>query len=538
MEKHLTLNREELQKNLWKTANRMRGSIDLRLFQHYVLGLICYRFISESMTQHINKKQKDAGKVNFNYEEISDEQAEKIRNIIVKQKGFFVLPSELFINVVKRAIDNQDLNETLKKIFNNIEGSSVGEESEEDVKGLFESLDFNSNELGINSNEKNKRISEMLLSISEIPFGDFSDSSIDVFGDAYEYLMTMFSSEGGKKGGEHFTPQEVSELLVDLAKVEKEGTVKVYDPTCGSGSLLLKYSKVFQNKNRRIKYYGQENVPTTYNLCRMNMFLHNINFNDFDIQRGDTLLQPKHDETFDVIVSNPPYSYGKGIPRGWKREYSESILLNDERYSPAGALAPKSNADWAFTMHIIYRLENSGKAAVLQFPGSLYRTNTKAEPRIRKYFIDQNFIDTVIILPENLFFTTSISVSLIVLRKNKQNDNNVLFIDATKEFSKNPNKGTNGYDSNRLSQTNREAILKLVRDRKDTINLSALVENQKIAENEYIIHPDSYVEKEDVSQKINIDELNKEIDDIVLRQDKLRVSIKAIINDLESKENE
>ncbi len=534
MEKHLTLNRQELQKNLWRTANRMRGSIDLRLFQHYVLGLICYRFISESMTQHINKKQKDAGKIGFNYEEISDEQAEKIRNIIVKQKGFFVLPSELFINVVKRAIDNQDLNEMLKKTFNNIEGSSVGEESEEDVKGLFESLDFNSNELGINSNEKNKRISEMLLSIREIPFGDFSDSSIDVFGDAYEYLMTMFSSEGGKKGGEHFTPQEVSELLVELAKVKKNGTIKVYDPTCGSGSLLLKYSKVFKNRNHRIKYYGQENVPTTYNLCRMNMFLHDINFNDFDIQRGDTLLEPKHEDTFDIIVSNPPYSYGKGIPGGWRKEKGESILLNDERYSPAGDLAPPSNADWAFTMHIISRLNNSGKAAILQFPGSLYRTNTKGEKRIRKYFIDKNFIDTVILLPESLFFTTSISVSLIVLRKNKQNDNQVLFIDATKEFSKNPNKGTNGNDSNRLSQGNREAILKLVRDRKDAINLSALVENQKIAENEYIIDPNSYIKKEDTSEKININELNQEIEDIIIRQGKLRESIKEIINDLES----
>ncbi len=430
-------------------------------------------------------------------------------------------------------MDNLDLNEKISKIFKNIEDSSLGEESEEDIKGLFDDLDLRSSRLGGGVIEKNEKIRNLLQSVDDFKFDNYNENKIDVFGDAYEFLMRMYASSAGKSGGEFFTPQEVSELMAKIALIDKKDTIKVYDPACGSGSLLLKYSKIFDNEGKTIEYFGQESNHTTYNLCRINMFLHGVSFNNFDIKYGDSLLCPKHrDEKFDAIVSNPPYSYGKGIkPNGWRKDKSESILLQDERFVSASDLAPKKYADWAFSLHILHHLKSSGIAVILKNPTALSRGGK--EQKIREYFIRENLIDTIIQLPKNLFFTVDIDVSLMVLKKNYR-DNSVLFIDAKNEFIKNLGRANKGKDKNILSKHNIQNILDLVRNRKNILDKATLVENRKIIENGCVLTPSIYVTKKATKKKTNIIKLNKEIKDIVSRQEILRKEIDAIVADLES----
>jgi len=510
--------RDELHRTIWQIANDLRGSIDGWDFKSYVLGMLFYRFISENLTSYINEGERRAGNPDFDYASISDEEAEFGRSETVKDKGFYILPSELFENVRRNAKNDPNLNETLSRVFKNIENSAKGMPSEKDFKGLFDDIDVNSNKLGPTVAKRNEKLVKIINAVGDLQLGDYQDNSIDTFGDAYEYLMTMYASNAGKSGGEFFTPQEVSELLARIAVVGKTEVNKVYDPACGSGSLLLKFAKVLGKENIRLGFFGQEINLTTYNLCRINMFLHDIGFEKFDIAHGDTLTDPKHwdDEPFDAIVSNPPYSIR------WEGD-SNPVLINDPRFSPAGLLAPKSKADLAFTMHMLSWLSTTGTAAIVEFPGVLYRGG--AEQKIRKYLIDNNYVDAVIQLPPDLFFGTTIATCVIVLKRSKA-DNAVLFIDASAEFVRGGNK-------NKLSEANREKILDAYVARRDIDHFARLVPNSDIAENEYNIAVSSYVEQNNVTEEVDIEKLNARIAEIVIRQQKLREAIDEIVADLE-----
>lgn len=511
--------REELHKAIWSIADDLRGAVDGWDFKQYILGIMFYRYISENITKYINDGERKAGDKDFDYSKLTDEEAESVREDLVKEKGFFILPSELFCNVCKEAKNHkEDLNEILENIFNNIENSAKGAESEDDFAGLFEDIDVNSNKLGATVTKRNERLIKILDGINGLNLGDYQDNSIDAFGDAYEFLMTMYASNAGKSGGEFYTPQEVSELLTRLAVVGKTSVNKVYDPACGSGSLLLKASKVLGKDNVRNGFYGQEINLTTYNLCRINMFLHDIGYDKFNIACEDTLISPQHwdEEPFEVIVSNPPYSIK------WAGD-DNALLINDPRYSPAGVLAPKSKADFAFIMHSLAWLATNGTASIVCFPGILYRSG--AEQKIRKYLIDNNFVDCIIQLPDNLFFGTSIATCIMVLKKSKK-DNSTLFIDATNYCVKVTN-------NNILADKNINDIVEIFTNREDIEFVSKLVSNKEIAENDYNLSVSTYVEKEDTREVIDINILNKEIEEIVARENILRDEINKIISEIE-----
>lgn len=509
--------REELHKTIWKIANELRGSVDGWDFKQYVLGLLFYRFISENIENYVNENQRKAGITDFQYRNISDEEALLGKSQILDEKGFFILPSELFCNIRKGADKNENLNVVISNVFNNIESSARGSASEDDVKGLFDDFTID-NKLGNTVDERNEKLVKLLNAIGDLNFGDYEDNNIDLFGDAYEFLMTMYASSAGKSGGEFFTPQEVGELLARIVIMDKTSVNKVYDPACGSGGLLLKFAKILGKENVREGFFGQEINLTTYNLARINMFLHNINYNNFSIERGDTLIHPAHwnDEPFDAIVSNPPYSIkwaGKSNP----------ILINDERFAPAGILAPESKADLAFTMHMLSWLSPKGTAAIVEFPGVLYRGG--AEQKIRQYMIDNNFVDTVIQLPSDLFFGTSIATCVLVLKKNKS-DNNILFVDASEEFVRNTNK-------NKLSDENINNIVNLLKDRVSVENKAYLAAYDEIKENDYNISVNSYLKTNTGEVEIDIEEVNKKIAEIVPRQQQIREELEEIIKELE-----
>lgn len=518
--------RAELHKTIWRIANDLRGAVDGWDFKSYVLGMLFYRFISENLTAYLNAQERQAGHPDFDYAVLPDAEAEFGRVETVKEKGFYILPSELFANVRRRARDDANLNETLARVFAAIEGSAIGADSEDDIKGLFDDLDVNSGKLGPSVVKRNEKLVKLLDAIGDLPLGNgsdkrsgnFTDNTIDLFGDAYEYLMTMYASTAGKSGGEFFTPQEVSELLARIAVVGKTEVNKVYDPACGSGSLLLKFAKVLGHDNVRQGFFGQEINLTTYNLCRINMFLHDINFEKFDIAHGDTLTDPAHwdDEPFEAIVSNPPYSIR------WEGD-ANPLLINDPRYAPAGVLAPKSKADLAFTLHMLSWLAVNGTAAIVEFPGVLYRGG--AEQKIRQYLVDNNYVDTVIQLPPDLFFGTTIATCVIVLKKSKR-DNATLFIDASAEFVRMGNK-------NKLTEANQQKVLAAFIARADAAHFARLVENDAIAANGYNIAVSSYVEQPDTRETVDIQALNAEIARIVARQAELRTAIDAIVADLE-----
>ncbi|MBR5622961.1 MAG: type I restriction-modification system subunit M [Opitutales bacterium] len=513
-----TQERNELHRAIWQIANDLRGSVDGWDFKAYVLGMLFYRFISENLTTYINAEEERAGNSGFDYASLSDGEAELGREDTVKEKGFYILPSELFENVRREAKNDENLNETLSAVFKNIEASAKGAESEDDFKGLFADIDVNSPKLGNTVKNRNEKLVKILDAIGDLRFGNFSGNSIDAFGDAYEFLMTMYASNAGKSGGEFFTPQEVSELLARITVLGKNSVNKVYDPACGSGSLLLKFAKVLGKDKVRQGFYGQEINLTTYNLCRINMFLHDVNYDKFDIALGDTLTEPAHwdDEPFDAIVSNPPYSIH------WAGA-DNATLINDPRYSPAGVLAPKSKADLAFTMHMLHWLSTEGVAAIVEFPGVLYRGG--AEQKIRRYLIENNFIDTVIQLPPDLFFGTPIATCIIVLKKSKK-DNAVFFIDASAGFVRGGNK-------NKLAPENIEKILSAYAERKDVEHFSKLVPATEILENECNLSVSSYVEQEDTREEIDIVKLNAEIEAIVAREQQLREEINKIIAEIE-----
>ena len=511
--------RKELHRKIWAIADDVRGAVDGWDFKQYILGILFYRFISEHMADYFDHAEHEAGDLEFRYAELSDQEAEQdFKPGTVEDKGFFILPSQLFENVVEKASQNENLNEDLANIFQAIEKSAIGFKSEDDIKGLFDNLDTRSNILGRTVPEKNKRLSDILNGINSINFGNFEENDIDAFGDAYEFLISNYASNAGKSGGEFFTPQTVSKLLARLVMVGKDKINKVYDPTCGSGSLLLQMKKQYEDHILEDGFFGQEINMTNYNLARMNMFLHNINYNNFDIKRGDTLLNPQHleEKPFDAIVSNPPYSVkwvGDGDP----------TLINDDRFAPAGKLAPKSKADFAFIMHSLNHLSNKGRAAIVCFPGIFYRGG--AEKTIRQYLVDNNFVEAVISLPDNLFFGTSIATTILVLAKNKL-ENKTLFIDASKEFKKETN-------NNVLTDDNIEHIIELFSNYQNVDYKSALVDNDVIgSEQDYNLSVSTYVEQEDTREKIDIDVLNKEIAETVAKIDHLRAEIDKIVEEL------
>lgn len=510
--------RAELHRTIWGIANDLRGSVDGWDFKQYVLGMLFYRYISENLSTFIEKDEHEAGDVGFTYASLPDEDAEQIRADMVNTKGFFILPSELFCNVLEKAPSDENLNETLERVFKNIEGSAQGTESEGDFKGLFEDIDVNSNKLGGTVAKRNERLVKLMQGVAGMQLNNnYNDNTIDAFGDAYEFLMGMYASNAGKSGGEYYTPQEVSELLTHLTLVGKTEVNKVYDPACGSGSLLLKFAKILGKENVRQGFYGQEVNITTYNLCRINMFLHDIEYDKFNIAHGDTLTEPQHwdEEPFEAIVSNPPYSIK------WEGE-DNPILINDPRFSPAGVLAPKSKADLAFIMHSLSWLATNGTAAIVCFPGIMYRGGK--EQKIRKYLIDNNFVDCIIQLPDNLFYGTSIATCIMVLKKSKA-DNATLFIDASSECVKVTN-------NNKLSSENIQHVLDRYTAREDVQYISRLVPNTTVADNGYNLSVSSYVEKEDTREKVDIVALNAEIERIVKREQELRDEIDRIIAEL------
>ena len=514
--------RAELHKTIWKIANDLRGSVDGWDFKQYVLGTLFYRFISENLTNYLNEHQHKAGIKNFDYAKLSDKDAKFGRKETVLEKGFFILPSELFVNVRADAKNDPNLNETLSRVFRNIEASAVGSPSELDIKGLFDDMDVNSNKIGGTVIKRNELLAKLLDSVGELQLGNYADNSIDAFGDAYEYLMTMYASSAGKSGGEFFTPQEVSELLAKITVVGKKKVNRVYDPACGSGSLLLQFAKVLGKNNVTDGFFGQEINITTYNLCRINMFLHDINYEKFDIAHGDTLTDPVHwdDQPFDAIVSNPPYSIK------WDGD-DNPLMINDPRFSPAGVLAPKSKADLAFTMHILKWLATNGTAAIVEFPGVMYRGG--AEQKIRKYLIDNNFVDSVIQLPPDLFFGTGIQTYILVLRKSKR-DNTVSFINAEREFVRQGNK-------NKLSANNIQSILEVYKSKNDVDFFSKQVSYDEIVSNKYSLSVSLYVERLNTRQAIDIREISNSLDEITSKQEVARRQILKFIENYEEKKS-
>jgi len=510
--------RDELHRAIWAIADELRGAVDGWDFKNYVLGTMFYRYISENLTAYINGGEIEAGNTDFDYAKMSDVDAEEAREGLVEEKGFFILPSELFCNVRARAASDENLNETLERVFRNIEESAKGSQSEGSFAGLFDDFDVNSNKLGSTVAKRNERLAKLLDGVGAMNLGSVKDHDIDAFGDAYEYLMTMYASNAGKSGGEFFTPADVSELLTRLGTVGKKTVNKVYDPACGSGSLLLKAEKVLGKEAVINGFFGQEINITTYNLCRINMFLHDIGFDKFDIECEDTLTNPQHwdDEPFELIVSNPPYSIK------WEGD-ENPLLINDPRFAPAGVLAPKSKADLAFIMHSLSWLAANGTAAIVCFPGIMYRGG--AEQKIRKYLVENNYVDCVIQLPSNLFFGTSIATCIMVMKKGKS-DNKVLFIDATNECIKVTN-------NNKLTEENIQRIVSVFTNREDIEHFSHLASFEEIEGKDYNLSVSTYVEVEDTREKIDIKVLHAEIEQIVAREQVLRDEIAKIIAEIE-----
>lgn len=511
-----TAQRAELQAKIWKIANEVRGSVDGWDFKHFVLGTLFYRFISENFTNYI-----EGGDDSVNYAKLADDIiTPEIKDDAIRTKGYFIYPSQLFCNVVDKAHKNSNLNTDLKAIFTDIENSANGYESEQDIKGLFADFDTTSTRLGNTVEDKNKRLTAILKGVAELNFGSFEDSQIDLFGDAYEFLISNYAANAGKSGGEFFTPQNVSKLIAQLAMHKQTSVNKIYDPAAGSGSLLLQAKKHFDNHIIEDGFFGQEINHTTYNLARMNMFLHNVNYDKFNIQLGDTLTDPHFidDKPFDAIVSNPPYSVN------WVGS-DDPTLINDDRFAPAGVLAPKSKADFAFVLHALNYLSSKGRAAIVCFPGIFYRGG--AEQKIRKYLVDNNFVETVISLPANLFFGTSIGVNILVLSKHKS-ENTTQFIDATGEdFYK---KVTN---NNMLEDAHIEKIMQLFDSKENVEHIALNVDNAKIAENDYNLSVSSYVEAVDTREVIDIDVLNTELAETVNNITTLRTAIDNLIKEIE-----
>jgi type I restriction enzyme M protein len=506
--------RAQLQSQIWKIANDVRGAVDGWDFKQYVLGTLFYRFISENFAAYI-----EGGDDSVSYAKLPDNViTADIKDDAIKTKGYFIYPSQLFAKIAAGANTNESLNTDLAAIFTAIEASANGYPSEQDIKGLFADFDTTSNRLGNTVKDKNTRMAAVLKGVAELNFGNFVGSHIDLFGDAYEFLISNYAANAGKSGGEFFTPQHVSKLIAQLAMHKQTSVNKIYDPACGSGSLLLQAKKHFDQHLIEDGFYGQELNHTTYNLARMNMFLHNVNYDKFNVQLGDTLLNPHFgdDKPFDAIVSNPPYSV-KWIGS------DDPTLINDERFAPAGVLAPKSKADFAFVLHVLSYLSSKGRAAIVCFPGIFYRGG--AEQKIRQYLIDNNYVESVISLAPNLFYGTTIAVTILVLSKHKP-DTTTQFIDASGLFDKKTN-------NNELSEKHIDQIMQAFDSKANTAHFAQSIPYEKVAANDYNLSVSSYVEGKDTREVVDIGQLNAELKTTVAKIDRLRKDIDAIVAEIE-----
>ena len=514
-----TQQRAALQRQIWQIANEVRGAVDGWDFKQYVLGTLFYRFISENFASYI-----EGGDDSVNYAELTDNViSPEIKDDAIKTKGYFIYPSQLFSNIAKNASKNENLNTDLANIFTAIESSANGYPSEQDIKGLFADFDTTSNRLGNTVKDKNLRLTAVLNGVAALDFGDFEGSQIDLFGDAYEFLISNYAANAGKSGGEFFTPQHVSRLIAQLAMHKQTSVNKIYDPACGSGSLLLQAKKHFDNHVIQDGFFGQEINHTTYNLARMNMFLHNINYDKFDIQLGNTLLEPalRNEKPFDAIVSNPPYSV-KWIGS------DDPILINDERFAPAGVLAPKSKADFAFVLHALNYLSSKGRAAIVCFPGIFYRGG--AEKKIRQYLVENNYVETVISLAPNLFYGTTIAVNILVLSKHKT-DTKIQFIDASELFKKETN-------NNILTDEHIEQIMQVFDSKADVAYFTESVSLEDVAANDFNLSVSSYVQAKDTREVVDIAQLNAELKTTVTKITELRAQIDVIVAEIEGEEFE
>lgn len=511
--------RAELQRRIWQIANEVRGAVDGWDFKQYVLGALFYRFISENFATHI-----EGGDDSVHYAELPDSViTPDIKDDAIKTKGYFIYPSQLFAKVAASANTNDSLNTDLAAIFTAIEASANGYPSEHDIKGLFADFDTTSNRLGNTVKDKNIRLAAVLKGVADLDFGSFDASHIDLFGDAYEFLISNYAANAGKSGGEFFTPQHVSKLIAQLAMHKQTSVNKIYDPACGSGSLLLQAKKHFDAHIIEDGFFGQEINHTTYNLARMNMFLHNINYDKFNVQLGNTLIDPhfEDDKPFDAIVSNPPYSV-KWIGS------DDPTLINDERFAPAGVLAPKSKADFAFVLHALSYLSSKGRAAIVCFPGIFYRSGI--EQKIRQYLVDNNYVETVISLAPNLFYGTTIAVNILVLSKHKT-DTTTQFIDASALFKKETN-------NNVLLDPHIEQIMAVFESKENVDHFAQSVPFENVAANDYNLSVSNYVEAKDNREVVNITQLNAELKTVVAKIDQLREDIDAIVAEIEGEELE
>lgn len=500
----------ELQKKLWSIANDLRGNMDASEFRNYILGLIFYRYLSEKTEEEVDKLLSDD---NLSYEEAwqDEEYREAIEAELISQIGFVVEPQYLFSNFIRK-IENQTFDiEELHKAVNKVEESTRGEESEDDFNHLFADMDLNSSRLGTSNAARTKLISKVMVNLSTLPFVH-SDLEIDMLGDAYEYLIGQFAATAGKKAGEFYTPQQVSKILAQIVTTDKTDLRNVYDPTCGSGSLLLRVGREARVRH----YYGQEYNSTTYNLARMNMLLHDVNYNRFSIDNADTLEDPAVDEEkFEAVVANPPYS------AKWS---ADPKFMDDPRFSNYGKLAPKSKADFAFIQHMIHHLDDNGTMAVVLPHGVLFRG--AAEGQIRRYLIEEkNYLDAIIGLPANLFFGTSIPTSILVFKKCRQKDDSVLFIDASQSFEK-------GKNQNHLSDEDVEKIVNTYRNREELDKFSHNATLEEIADNDYNLNIPRYVDTFEEEAPIDLDQVQSDLKTIEAEIKEVEQEISGYLKEL------
>lgn len=502
---------QNLETKLWAVADVLRGTMDANEFKNYILGFIFYKYLSEKIELRLTNELKQDG-LTFEQAYAIDKFKKDLRQEAIENLGYFIEPQDLFSNLVKQAsVDDEDLIQNVERAFKKVGDSSIGGESAQDFENLFDDVDLQSSKLGRKVSDKNKLIGQIIKHLSEIDF-ELENDENDILGDAYEYLISQFASDAGKKAGEFYTPQEVSKILAKLVTVGKNRLKSVYDPTCGSGSLLLRVSK----EVRVTDFYGQELNQTTYNLARMNMILHDVNFNDFDIRQGDSLEEPLFiDERFEAIVANPPFS------AKWS---SDKKFLDDERFSAAGKLPPKSKADYAFVEHMIYHLDENGTMAIVLPHGVLFRG--AAEGTIRKFLVDErNYLDAVIGLPANLFYGTSIPTCVLVFKKCREENDDILFIDASQEFEKVKNQ-------NKLRKSDIDKIVNTYINREEIDKYSHRASLEEIKENDFNLNIPRYVDTFEEEEPVDLDEVCKELEKISEEMKEVDAEIKKYCDEL------
>lgn len=502
---------QNLETKLWAVADVLRGTMDANEFKNYILGFIFYKYLSEKIELRLTNELKQDG-LTFEQAYVINKFKKDLRQEAIENLGYFIEPQDLFSNLVKQAsVGDEDLIQNVERAFKKVGDSSIGGESAQDFENLFDDVDLQSSKLGRKVSDKNKLIGQIIKHLSEIDF-ELENDENDILGDAYEYLISQFASDAGKKAGEFYTPQEVSKILAKLVTVGKSRLKSVYDPTCGSGSLLLRVSK----EVRVTDFYGQELNQTTYNLARMNMILHDVNFNDFDIRQGDSLEEPLFiDERFEAIVANPPFS------AKWS---SDKKFLDDERFSAAGKLPPKSKADYAFVEHMIYHLDENGTMAIVLPHGVLFRG--AAEGTIRKFLVDErNYLDAVIGLPANLFYGTSIPTCVLVFKKCREENDDILFIDASQEFEKVKNQ-------NKLRKSDIDKIVNTYINREEIDKYSHRASLEEIKENDFNLNIPRYVDTFEEEEPVDLDEVCKELEKISEEMKEVDAEIKKYCDEL------